>query len=356
MTSLVPSQPILDYCLDAGFAAAGVVVAESSRHEPSLNAWLESGQHGEMDWLERNVDVRLDPRQLVPDARSVIVVADRYDGSPDVPLPPRSGRIARYARGRDYHTHMKKRLHGICDRLQARHPGETFRACVDTAPILEREVAAGAGLGGIGKHTLLIEPSVGSWLLLGEIVTTLAIEPTGSGEQIDPCGSCTRCIDACPTDAITPWSIDATRCVSYLTIEHRSAIDPSFHSGIGEWIFGCDICQEVCPHNQPTRLTSSVPNHEAYAPRTSGRDESGASFDVGAVLDWTEEDRREAFTTSSMKRAKLDMIRRNAVIVAGNYLQAVEDEDLRNRLIEIAGDETEPALVRDAAIEITCRS
>lgn len=356
MSSLVPSQPILDHCLAAGFAAAGVAVAQSSRHESSFNSWLESGQHGEMGWLERNVDVRLDPRQLVPDACSVIVVADRYDGAPDVELPPRSGRIARYARGRDYHTHMKKRLHQVSDRLQSMHPGEVFRACVDTAPILEREVAASAGLGGIGKHTLLIEPSVGSWLLLGEIVTTLAIEPTGSGEQIDPCGSCTRCIDACPTDAISPWSIDATRCVSYLTIEHRSAIDPSFHSGIGEWIFGCDICQEVCPHNQPTRLTSSVPTHEAYAARSSGRDDSGASFDVRAVLDWTEEDRRLAFKTSSMKRAKLDMIRRNAVIVAGNYLQTSEDVDLRRRLIEIAGDETEPALVRQAAIEITCPS
>ncbi len=331
-------------------------MAESSRHEASLNSWLESGQHGEMGWLERNVDVRLDPRQLVPDARSVIVVADRYDGSPDADLPPRSGRIARYARGRDYHTHMKKRLHQVSDQLQSMHPDEVFRACVDTAPILEREVAAGAGLGGIGKHTLLIEPSVGSWLLLGEVVTTLGIEPTGTGQRVDPCGTCTRCIDACPTDAITPWSVDATRCVSYLTIEHRSDIDSSLHSGIGDWIFGCDICQEVCPHNQPTRLTSSTPTHEAYAPRTSGRDDSGASFDVRSVLDWTEEDRREAFTTSSMKRAKLDMIRRNAVIVAGNYLNAVEDEDLRSRLIEIAGDETEPPLVRQAAIEITERT
>ena len=305
-----------------------------------------------MAWLERNIDVRIDPRQLLPNARSVIVVADRYDGAPDVVLPPRSGRIARYARGRDYHTHMKRRLHQVSDRLQATHPEETFRACVDTAPILEREVAAGAGLGGIGKHTLLIEPSVGSWLLLGEIVTTLAIEPTGSGETIDPCGTCTRCIDACPTDAITPWSVDASRCISYLTIEHRTDIDPSFHSDMGDWLFGCDICQEVCPHNQPTTLTSSTPTHEAYAARTAGRDQSGASFDVREVLDWTEEDRRRAFTTSSMKRAKLDMIRRNAIIVAGNYLREHEDVDLSRRLNEIACDEAEPSLVRQAAIEI----
>ena len=163
----------------------------------------------------------------------------------------------------------------MSDRLQATHPEETFRACVDTAPILEREVAAGAGLGGIGKHTLLIEPSVGSWLLLGEIVTTLAIEPTGSGETIDPCGTCTRCIDACPTDAITPWSVDASRCISYLTIEHRTDIDSSFHSD-KDWLFGCDVCQEVCPH-QPT-TDQLTPTHEAYAARTAGRDQSGASL------------------------------------------------------------------------------
>ena len=129
---------------------------------------------------------------------------------------------------------------------------------------------------------------------------------------------------------------------------HRS----SFHSDIGDWLFGCDICQEVCPHNQPTTLTSSTPTHEAYAARTAGRDQSGASFDVREVLDWTEEDRRLAFTTSSMKRAKLDMIERNAIIVAGNYLREHEDVDLSRRLNEIACDEAEPSLVRQAAIEI----
>ena len=350
---MTPSKLIIDHCLQEGFAAAGVAAACSSKQAGELHAWLQEGRHGEMNWLAENVEVRTDPRVLLPGAQSVIVVADRYEGSPDVDLPEGAGRIARYARGRDYHVHMKKRLHRVADALARQFPDETFRACVDTAPILEREVGVAAGLGAIGKHTLLIEPSIGSWLLLGEIVTTLEAEATGTGKPLDPCGTCTRCIEACPTDAITPWSVDATRCISYLTIEHRSDIDPAFHSGIGDWLFGCDICQEVCPHNQPTTLTSSASTHEAYAPRPTGRDDTGASFDVREVLDWTEDDRRKAFTTSSMKRAKLDMIRRNAVIVAGNYLKKQDDPSLRKRLEAIAGDASEMELVRQAAIEVT---
>lgn len=346
---MISAKGITDRCLEEGFAAAGVASAQGSRYGDALRAWLAQGQHGEMHWLEEHVEVRMDPRVLLPGAQSVVVVADRYEGTPDEVVPKRGGRIARYARGRDYHVLMKKRLHRVADVLSEQHPGETFRACVDTAPILEREVAAAAGLGAIGKHTLLIEPSIGSWLLLGEIVTTLAIEPTGTGQELDPCGTCTRCIDACPTDAITPWSVDATRCVSYLTIEHRSSIDPTWFEGIGDWLFGCDICQEVCPHNQPTERTVSVPKHQAYEPRSTGRDGTGASFDVLEVLDWTEEDRRVAFTTSAMKRAKLDMIRRNAVIVAGHYLRREDDSKLRDCLVRIAADENEVALVREAA-------
>lgn len=349
---MTPTKLIIDQCLQEGFAAAGVAEACSSKQGGELHAWLEEGRHGEMKWLAENVEVRTDPRVLLPGARSVIVVADRYEGGPDIELSARAGRIARYARGRDYHVHMKKRLHRVADTLSEQHPGETFRACVDTAPILEREVAAAAGLGAIGKHTLLIEPSIGSWLLLGEIVTTLEIEPTGSSQDLDPCGTCTRCIDACPTDAITPWSVDATRCVSYLTIEHRSRIEPGFHEGIGDWLFGCDICQEVCPHNQPTDRTRSQPTESAYAARSRSHDSSGASLDILAVLNWTEEDRREAFTTSAMKRAKLDMIRRNAVIVAGNHLRREDDPPLREWLVRIAADQDEPALVREAASDV----
>ncbi|MCH2153315.1 MAG: tRNA epoxyqueuosine(34) reductase QueG [Phycisphaerales bacterium] len=349
-----PSQPILDCCREAGFPVHGIADATESPTAPALRDWLESGKQGEMKWMGEHVAVRIDPRVLVPDARSVIVVADRYGGDPDDSTTEGRGRIARYARGRDYHRYMKKRLHQVADRLSELHPGETFRACVDTAPVLEREVAAAAGLGAIGKHTLLIQPGVGSWMLLGEIVTTLAIEPTTNAvdRPHDPCGTCTRCIDACPTDAITPWSVDARKCISYLTIEHRTSVDPSFHEGIGEWLFGCDICQEVCPHNQPTELTRNQARDAEYEGRPRPGDVSGASLDVLEVLGWTEEDRRDAFVSSSMKRAKLDMIRRNAVIVAGNLIRQGDESGLLQRLRQLAASMEEPALVRDTAVQV----
>ncbi|MCH2132925.1 MAG: tRNA epoxyqueuosine(34) reductase QueG [Phycisphaerales bacterium] len=347
-----PAQPIIDRCLEENFVAAGVVPARRSPTAAQFQEWLAEGRHGEMHWMAEHVDVRVDPRELVPGARSVIVVADRYDGSSDDNRPPGGGRIARYARGRDYHRYMKKRLHRVADALLADHPGEVFRACVDTAPILEREVAAAAGLGAIGKHTLLIEPAVGSWLLLGEIVTTLEVEPTGSDERLDPCGTCTRCIEACPTDAITPWSVDASRCVSYLTIEHRTRIDPAFHEGMGDWLFGCDLCQEACPHNQPTDRTASSSREAQYEARSEGRDAAGASFDIREVLDWTEEDRRRAFETSAMKRAKLGMMRRNAVIVAGNLARGGGAPDLLDRLAQLAADPSEDELVRATARDV----
>ncbi|MBG79572.1 MAG: tRNA epoxyqueuosine(34) reductase QueG [Phycisphaerae bacterium] len=349
-----PSRPILDCCREAGFPVHGIADATESPTAPALREWLDSGKHGEMKWMTENVPVRIDPRVLVSGARSVIVVADRYGGEPDDSSSSGRGRIARYARGRDYHRYMKKRLHQVADRLSQLHPGETFRACVDTAPVLEREVAAAAGLGASGKHTLLIQPGVGSWMLLGEIVTTLAIEPTTNSldRPQDPCGTCTRCIDACPTDAITPWSVDARRCISYLTIEHRTSVDPSFHEGMGEWLFGCDICQEACPHNQPTQLTRNQVRDDQYKGRPRPGDESGASLDVLEVLGWTEDDRREAFISSSMKRAKLDMIRRNAVIVAGNLIRRGPAAELLSQLRQLAADAEEAPLVRDTAIEV----
>jgi len=300
----------------------GICAAAPTSRPRELLEWLEAGKHGEMTYLERHAAQRIDPGKMLPGAKSIICVADRYsDGRADAALKAGHGRIARYARGDDYHIVMKKRLHRLCDDLAERFPGEMFRACVDTAPVLEREHAARAGLGAIGKHTLLIEPGVGSYLLLGEVITTVELPPDESRESIDPCGTCTRCIDACPTDAITPWSVDATKCISYLTIEHRGPIDETMHEPMGDWIFGCDICQEVCPHNQPTNRTREAPVHEAYEAR---RD----SFDLLGVMNWTEDDRRAAFSRSALKRAKLPMMKRNAIIAAGNALaRAAADED-----------------------------
>ncbi|MCZ6835689.1 MAG: tRNA epoxyqueuosine(34) reductase QueG, partial [Planctomycetota bacterium] len=301
-----PTRFVHDKCAELGFALCGVCEAQPTKWPRELWQWLEDGKHGEMDYLANHTAQRIDPGKMMPGIRSIICVADRYhDGSEDNAAHHEKGkgRIARYARGDDYHVVMKKRLHQLCDALIEAFPEETFRAFVDTAPVLEREHSTRAGLGAIGKHTLLIETGVGSYLLLGEVITTLRLEPEDSKQTIDPCGTCTRCIDACPTDAITPYSIDATKCISYLTIEHRGLIDETLHEPMGDWIFGCDICQEVCPHNQPTHRTSEAPVHEAYSPRKTWKE----GFDLVTILNWTEDDRREAFIKSSMKRAKLDM-------------------------------------------------
>ncbi len=332
-------------CLELGFADVGIAPAEPTRYGEALSQWLKEGQHGEMSYLQQNAAILQDPSLLVPGAKSIICVADRYhngleDSYSSSDQRPQ-GRIARYAQGRDYHRVMKRRLHVLCDELVQQFPNETFRTCVDTAPLLEREYAQRAGLGSIGKNTLLINRGLGSYLFLGEVVTTLALQPTGS-DKSNPCQSCTLCIEACPTDAITPWSVNATRCISYLTIEHRTMIDINYHRAIGDWIFGCDICQEVCPHNQSTQRTRIVQYHEAYSTRQS-------SIPLLDVLNWTEEDRQTMIAGSSMNRAKLSMIKRNALIAAGNYLFEHEDPDLYQCIVNLSNDPEESDLVRDTA-------
>lgn len=348
-------EHLLEACRTLGFAHAGICEARvlAPEREEALRCWLSSGQAGEMSYLTERVEEMLDPSSVLEGARFVICVADRYDGSRDrlSPAGPSRGRIARYARGRDYHDVLRRRLKLLAAAVQESVPESQTRAVVDTAPLMEREHAIRAGLGAIGKNTLLIKQGEGSWLLLGEVLTTLELEPDPepgsgpSGGAQDPCGSCTRCIDACPTDAITPFSVDATRCLSYTTIEHRGTIDRSLHRATGDWLFGCDVCQEVCPHNQPTRRTRRLPVLEAYAPRRDG-------FDLLDVLNWTETDRREAFITSSMKRAKLEMFRRNAVICAGNALVTRDHPELFGRLQEISRDPDESELVRSTACEV----
>jgi len=341
---------ILQRCRELGFARAGIARAEPTRYERELREWLAAGRHGEMDYLKRHEELLIDPARLVEGAKSIICVADWYGGEGTKELRdsgteggadvgPAVGRIARYARGDDYHIIIKRRLHALCDELKERYHGETFRGCVDTAPLLEREHAQRAGLGAVGKHTLLIERGVGSWLLLGEIVTTLELTPSQPAEP-DPCGSCTRCIDACPTGAITPWSVDATKCISYLTIEHRTMVNEDLFPEVGDWIFGCDICQEVCPHNGPRKNAPAI--HDAYAPRCAG-------FDLLDILNWTESDRRAAFARSALKRAKLSMMKRNAIIVAGNILAKSDHPVLRARIEALADDECEDDLVRQTA-------
>lgn len=303
-----------------------------------------------MAWLEARLEERLDPAVYLPGARSIICVADRYhDGSRDrlANEGPLRGRIARYARGRDYHKTMKKRLVRLARGWNARWPDAGFRPCVDTAPVLEREHAMRAGLGLVGKHTLLIEPGVGSWMLLGAVVTTLAFEPTpprfGRG---DPCGTCTRCIDACPTGAITPFSVDASRCLAYTTIEHRGDLDSSLASATGDWLFGCDVCQEVCPHGRRSTRRPAPEVHPDFAPRHEG-------FELLDVLGWTAATAFERLEGTAARRATLVMWKRNAIVCAVNLIRERPDAPdataLRSRIAEIADDADEDDVVRRAA-------
>lgn len=326
---LTPAQlgaSVVERCRALGFADAGIAPALpiDADHAEAYRRWVAAGKHGEMHYLAANLETRLDPRRLMPGSKSVIMVADQYhardhtgkDGSlrPSGPSnPPTHGAIARYARGDDYHDAMKSRLHALCDALRTEHPRHEFRAFVDTAPVHERDHAVRAGLGWIGKNTLLIHPRRGSWMFLGGVLTTLELHsPPTQRRHEDHCGTCTRCIDACPTGAITPYSVDATRCVSYLTIEHRSDLPPEHAERFGGWLYGCDVCQEVCPHNSPRHPGVDVGEvNPAYTARR-------ASFDVLEVLGWTEEDRRRALQGSAMKRAKLGMWQRNARALLGS--------------------------------------
>jgi len=408
---VIDTHDIKHHATELGFALCGICDAQPTDFAEHFRGWLTDGKHGEMDWLARNVDVRLDPGQLVEGAKSIIVVADVLPPSlgeglgegasrdraskqtssaaiPPHPNPPPGGegvtaRVARYAHISDYHKVMKKRLLKLADVLREQHLDHTFRVCVDTAPLLEREHAQRAGIGWTGKHTLTLNRDWGSHLMLGAILTTLGLRP--DEPETDHCGSCTRCIDACPTDAITPRSVDATRCISYLTIEHRSPIDPKFFEPMGDWIYGCDICQDVCPYvrkaeaaihhtrtsrgrkpadassnrAKPPNAQDVTPPHPGPPPKGEGEkadlppgyERKFASLDVREVLNWTEDDRRVAFQGSAMKRAKLDMIKRNALIVAGNHLRRHADPDLRSRIVRLA-DADESAMVRQTAGDV----
>ncbi len=343
--------------MEQGFALVGIAPAEPVAHADYFRAWLASGQQGDMAFMGDHVEERLDPRKLVPGAKSIICVADTYGPRPHTPdpTPHTHGRIARYAQQDDYHRTMKKRLHAVADELRVKWPQHTFRSGVDTAPIMERPHAQAAGLGWVGKHTLLLHPHLGSWLLLGEIVTTLPLQTTPPLGPDIGCGTCTRCIDACPTQCIDPagYRMDPTRCISYLTIEHKGQIDPTLHEAMGDWIAGCDVCQEVCPFNQGSGVRdqgsgshSRLRFSEAHAPP------HGPALALLDVLQWTEPGRRHAFTRSALKRVKLDQIKRNALIAAGNHLARHDDAALRARIEALAADERESPLVRLTAEQV----
>ncbi|NLF10646.1 MAG: tRNA epoxyqueuosine(34) reductase QueG [Anaerolineaceae bacterium] len=304
---------------EAGLDLVGIVPAQPARTFDRYEEWLAAGYQGEMAYLARAdaVEKRRDPARILPEARTVVAVGLNYH---TVPLPPvlrddpSRGIVASYAWGPDYHDVMLPRLHGLAEAI-ARATGRPvpYRAYVDTGPVLERDVAARAGLGFVGKNTNLIRPRLGSWFFLGELLLGMELEPLQEpAPAAGTCGRCTRCLDACPTGAlVAPYTLDARRCISYLTIELKGPIPRGLRPLMGNRIFGCDICQEVCPWNRrfarPTREAAFRPDREVVAPRL---------LDLLALDD---EGFRRRFAGSPVKRAKRRGLLRNAAVAAGNW-------------------------------------
>lgn len=306
----------------AGFDLCGVARAEPSPRRDYVRSWLDSGSAGTMTYLHRHFEKRTDPAALLPGARSVVMTGLSYHrrgagGAAIEPDPSRSegsveGRVAMYAWGEDYHVVLRRKLAPLAEALLQEGSAESARhavkICVDTAPLLEREFAAAAGLGWIGKNTLVLNPALGSTFFLGAIVTTLDIAP--DAPMPDHCGTCRRCLDACPTAAFPePYRMNASRCISYLTIERREAIPVEFHAAIGDRLFGCDDCQDVCPFNRDVPETAEP----AFAPGSHA-----ARINAQELLTWDQERYRSKLAGTAITRAKLDMLRRNAGIVLKN--------------------------------------
>jgi len=298
--------------LDLGFAAVGVAPAVTPPHYGEFLAWLESGYHGEMQYLLRHAEARRHPRHVLDGARSIVVAALPYDpGLP--PVDPSAGSVARYAQGEDYHARARRLLRRLVAELCILFPTAHARGIVDTAPLLEREFAQLAGLGWIGKNTMLLRRDMGSWFLLAALVTDAELE-YDAPFSADHCGRCTACLDACPTGAlIRPRVQDARRCISYLTIELRGSVPEALRPAIGDWFFGCDICQEVCPWNRrpgDPRPSASLGAHNATL------------TDLRELFALTEADLRAVFRRTSLWRAKRRGLLRNAAIVLGNRCDA----------------------------------
>jgi epoxyqueuosine reductase len=305
LTSLVKAQ-----AYGLGFDLVGVATLGPAETSAAFDDWIGRGYGGEMHYLANGAEKRRDSRRPVPGATSAVVVATSYGGAE----PP--GPVARYARGDDYHDVMLARLRNLHNWIAAHAGREVLgKAYVDTGPILERDLARRAGLGWFGKNTNLVNPRLGSFFFLGALLVELELEPD-EPFAADRCGSCTRCLDACPTDAfVAPRQLDATRCISYLTIELKGEIPESLREQVGDRLYGCDICQDVCPWN--VRFAKELPAGSPYAPREvlAGRD---ARELARVILAMDGERYRGAFQGSPIKRAKLRGLKRNAAVVLGN--------------------------------------
>jgi len=309
------SALVKQYALELGFDLVGIAPAARVPHAEAYMAWLEAGYAGNMAYMARDPMRRQDPRLVMPETRSVIVVANSYfTGNPPAELwnDPTRGRIARYAWGRDYHEVLVHRLRQLAEFLQ-RHIGDeiSWRAYVDTGPLLERDLAVMAGLGFIGKNTCLIHPQWGSYLVLGELLVSVELvydAPITTGT----CGHCTRCLDACPTGAlVAPYQLDSRKCISYLTIELRDSIPEGLRAHMGNWIFGCDVCQSVCPW---TRRFAHI-GQQDFLYFEPGR----CVPPLLELLVMNEAHFRTRFGHTSVKRSGWRGLMRNVAVALGNW-------------------------------------
>lgn len=306
MSATLHTQLIREEALRQGFSFVGIARAERMDEEARrLEAWIHRGMHGSMGYMENYFEQRVDPRRLVEGARSVVSLM--YNHFPAKMLTdPESPKIARYAYGEDYHFVLKRKLKALLEFIREQIGEVNGRCFVDSAPVLERDWARRAGTGWVGKNTLLLHPKAGSYFFLAELI--LDLDLVYDQPIKDYCGTCTRCIDACPTEAISPqgYIVDGSKCISYFTIELREAIPEAFRGKFENWMFGCDICQEVCPWNrfaQPHAEPAFVPHPELLEMRKE---------------DWielTEEVFRKVFRRSAVKRAKFSGLKRNIAFI-----------------------------------------
>jgi epoxyqueuosine reductase len=299
------SEKIKEKAVQIGFSGVGIVPAGALDDEGKrLNEWLHKGFHGSMAWLEREPEKRSDPRILLPGAKSVIVVILNYYTDHEHTNDPERGKISRYAWGDDYHDIMREKLKDLLEWIKAETPEADGKVCVDTAPMMDKAWAVKAGLGWLGKHSNLITTEVGSWVFIGEII--LNIELDYDTETVaDHCGTCTACLDACPTNAIVePYVVDSRKCISYATIELRDeTLPPEISNNLEGWFYGCDICQDVCPWNRFEKPTVET----RFEPRMGE-----TSVNLDKALSFTPETYAERFRRTAIKRAKIAALKRNA--------------------------------------------
>jgi len=302
------TQFIKQKALDLGFTKVGAAPAKKLKHADYLQEWLKAGHHGSMHWMENYLEKRMDVEKLFPGAKSVLVVAMNYYTDHQYSTDKDIGKISRYAWGKDYHKILKKKLKKLLAEIQHIDNKIQGRICVDTAPMQDKLWAVEAGIGWQAKNTNIINRAYGSWIFLGELILDVELDYDKPVE--DYCGSCTACIDACPTDALLPYKLDATKCISYLTIEMwDKPIPEEFQDKMENWIFGCDICQDVCPWNRFQKETDN-PDFQPAA--------GNVNPDLKKLQKMSQDEFKERFNKSPVYRAKWHNFIRNVKTVLNN--------------------------------------